>query len=92
MENRTPRTISASGSTGEGVGNQGPAIGSESDPESVRGGAPGGRSIGDDLPSVAVPGGAPSVLTGYTAQRDQDSLPAPGSSEGGGTAPDGIRR
>jgi hypothetical protein len=70
----------------------GPDLGPEQNPEFTQGGAPGGRSLGDDLPSVAVPGGMPMILTGYVAQSDQDSLPAPGSSDGAGKAPEGNDR
>jgi hypothetical protein len=70
----------------------GPDLGSEQDPEFTQDGAPGGRSLGDDLPSVAVPGGQPFILTGYSPQSDQDSLPAPGSTDGNGKAPEGNRR
>ncbi len=63
-----------------------------SNPETTQGGAPGGRSLGDDLPSVAVPGGNPANLGGYTPQTDQDQLPPPGSTEGDPKPPTGIRR
>lgn len=50
-----------------------------SEPEFKQGVPPGGESIGNDLPSVAVPGGKPFSTGGYRPQSDQDSLPAPGS-------------
>lgn len=70
----------------------GPNLGPEQKPDATRDGAPGGVSIGDSLPVVAVPGGAPMTLNGYSPDREQDSLPRPGSTEGAGIAPDGVRR
>ena len=64
----------------------------ESNPEFTQGGAPGGETFANDLPSVAVPGGNPATTGGYTPQADQDQLPAPGSNEGCGKAPTGISR
>ena len=65
----------------------------EQNPESLQGGAPGGPVFSDaELPSVAVPGGTPFTTNGYSPQADQDSLPAPGSTDGCGTAPSGVRR
>jgi hypothetical protein len=62
------------------------------EPSFTQGGAPGGKSMGDDLPSVAVPGGKPFSTGGYTPQADQDQLPTPGSTEGEQKAPSGTRR
>ena len=64
----------------------------EQNPEAIEGGAPGGPTFESELPSVAVPGGKPFTTGGYSPQADQDSLPAPGSTDGNGTAPTGIRR
>lgn len=57
----------------------GPNLGAEQQTDATHDGAPGGLSLGDSLPTVAVPGGQPFILTGYAPQRDQDALPAPGS-------------
>ena len=64
----------------------------EQNPEATEGGAPAGPWFGNDLPSVSVVGGKPATLDGYTPSREQDKLPRPGSDEGCGTAPTGIRR
>lgn len=86
----TPANIgraAATGSSGKDmVGNPGAS------PEFTQGGAPGGRSLGDDLPSVAVPGGNPANLGGYSPQADQDQLPRPGSTDGDQKSPTGISR
>lgn len=54
--------------------------------------APGGLSMGNDLPSVAVIGGPPATFNGYSPDPSQDKLPAPGSSEGTTAPLSGIRR
>jgi hypothetical protein len=62
------------------------------EPEFTQGAAPAGKSLGASLPTVAVPGGKPYTLNGYTASGGQDALPAPGSREGEQSAPSGVRR
>ncbi len=65
----------------------------EQNPERTQGGAPAGPWISEaELPSVAVPGGVPFTTGGYSPQADQDKLPPPGSSEGNGLAPSGVRK
>lgn len=64
----------------------------EQNPESTQGGAPGGETFSGELPSVAVPGGTPFTTGGYSPQADQDQLPRPGSTDGNGIAPTGIRK
>jgi hypothetical protein len=65
----------------------------EQNPETTQGGAPAGETFSDgELPSVAVPGGQPFTTGGYSPQADQDSLPRPGSSDGCGLPPSGIRK
>lgn len=66
--------------------------GPEQTADAIHDGAPGGLSMGDDLPSVAVPGGPPATYGGYTPDASQDQLPAPGSTTGDPVAPSGIRR
>lgn len=50
------------------------------EPDYEQGIPPGGKSIGSDLPSVAVPGGKPFNTGGYRPQSGQDPLPTPGAS------------
>ena len=52
--------------SGEGVMTGGPVV-REGDPEFTQGGAPAGRFLSEgELPSVAVPGGMPMTLNGYS--------------------------
>jgi hypothetical protein len=74
------------------VGGGGPDLGPEQEADAIHDGAPGGLTFEGELPSVAVPGGQPFTTNGYTPDGAQDSLPAPGSEEGNGTAPSGIRK
>ena len=65
----------------------------EQNPESTQGGAPAGETFSDsELPSVAVPGGKPFTTGGYSPQSGQDQLPQPGTDDGCGKAPTGIRK
>ncbi len=90
---RTPRTIHDSGSEGAGVSTGMDEGEIRQTPDgSPHDGAPAGDFFGADLPVVSVPGGAPATFDGYTASPEQDKLPAPGSSEGNGIAPSGVRR
>ena len=90
MANRTPAQIGRAAGPG---GSQDQLGGTpEQNPERTEGGAPAGEVFGSDLPVVAVPGGTPFTTGGYRPQSDQDKLPAPGSSDGAGIAPTGIRR
>lgn len=90
MANELFEAIKTAGASSAGMA--GPELGSLGSPDATHDGAPGGLSIGDSLPSVAVPGGPPARANGYAPSRDQDALPRPGSSDGCGVAPDGIRR
>lgn len=65
----------------------------EQNPERIEGGAPAGPWFSEsELPVVAVPGGNPANMGGYSPQADQDKLPPPGSSDGCGLAPTGNRK
>lgn len=61
-------------------------------PEYTQGGAPAGETFGGDLPVTSVPGGNPATTNGYSPDPTQDKLPAPGSTDGDGLPPTGIRR
>lgn len=63
-------------------GTGGPDLGPDPQIDPLHDGAPGGLSIANDLPCVSVPGGKPMTTNGYAPSAEQDSLPAPGSSEG----------
>ena len=90
---RTPRTIHDSGGMGGGVSTGQDKGEIQQTPDgSPHDGAPAGDTFGADLPVVSVPGGPPATFDGYTASPEQEALPAPGSSEGSGTAPSGVRR
>lgn len=66
MSDRTPRTLSTTGAGGAGVGNPGPSY-PEQNPEYLQGAAPAGLVISEsELPSVAVCGGPPATLGGYS--------------------------
>lgn len=71
MADRTPRTISESSSTGEGVANGAPAV-PEQQADAIHDVPPGGLwpSQGE-LPVVAVLGGPPATLGGYSPDPGQ---------------------
>ena len=65
----------------------------EQDPNFDQGGAPAGPTFSEsELPVVSVPGGNPFTTGGYSPQADQDKLPRPGSTDGNGLPPTGVRK
>ena len=59
----------------------------------TQGAAPAGMAFSEgELPVVAVHGGDPMSLNGYSASGGQAPLPPPGSDEGCGLPPSGRRR
>lgn len=68
-------------------------IGPESKVDVLQGEAPAGLFPTEgELPVIAVPGGDPATLGGYSPNGAQQSLPAPGSDDGNGLPPSGSRR
>ncbi len=93
------KQAAAGGGTGGGVGRtmgDNSYIGPEQQEDAVHDGAPMGLTFGDgELPSVAVPGGSPMTLGGYSpdpGQTPQVSNVEDPKGLGVGKAPDGIRR
>jgi hypothetical protein len=92
MSERTPRTISS----GAGVGNPGGPSYPEQNPEFTQGGAPAGPFFSEgELPSIAVAGGNPANLGGYSpdpSRTPQVSIGQDPRSLGVTAPPSGVRR
>lgn len=84
-----PFPTSGSGSSGDT--SHLPAGGENAGVNGQQGGAPGGRWPQEDLPMNPTPSGG-GWTEGFSPSPENPPLPAPGSNDGAGLPPNGIRR
>lgn len=89
---KIPMRKQAGEASGAGSSGDNSHIGPEQGYGQTQGQAPGGKSLGDDLPVSAVPGGMP-FTEGFTPNNEVPPLPDPWDVHAGvGKAPSGNRR